>query len=148
MKIPRSFRLATILALISVAMMLGVGGGCSLSTYTPPRGTIFLEPAPLVVDGPALYAEWLENPEAAIAKYGGKKLYFKGVTVEQVSGAAGEIAVRKSPVKLCAAQPGDIAKIKAGDMVDAVGVLSGVKDDRLVITDCWIRAVDPMKAGY
>ena len=142
-------RALAIIAVITVAAAIAGTSGCDrLPSYTPPRATMMLEAAPLEVDAQTLIVEWTENPDVARAKYNSKKLFFKLVTVEK-AGGDGELTIWHSPLKLRAAVPGEVSKIKTGDMVNAVGIPMGVEDGKLIVSDCWIRYVDPRSAaGY
>jgi hypothetical protein len=119
--------------------------------YVPPRATIALNIAPVQVEAEVLYSEWISNFGSALARYQNTEIYLHLLPVDELilSPAASDSYIRSGSLKLFAAVPSDLDKIKAGDGVDVVGRVRGMDGEDLLVSDCWIRVVDTRKPqGY
>ena len=139
--------------LVMVSLLLaGLFAGCMrLPRYVPPPATIILDAAPLEADARVLYEEWLVDSGAVLARYRDVTLYFRRIFVEQVAKAEEmtQSFVINGQTKFVVADVSDLEQVSAGQTVDIVGRLSGIFDDKLIISDCWVRIVDTRKpAGY
>ncbi len=117
--------------------------------YKPPKATIILNAAPIQVEGDALFAEWVANPEVASARYKLRDVYLKMVTVEEMSIDPAGPFVRSGHAKCFSLSVSDLEKIRIGDPVDIIGRIQGTDGETILLSDCWVRVVDTRKPqGY
>jgi len=131
--------------------------GCVVSvenTFTAPE---FEEPGPppIEVTVEQLYAEFIADQEAAIAKYKGERLSFIGVTVEEV-GSLFDVGngvfmynthIMTGSVKFTPRYTVYLDNVREGFIVEIVGECRGLirpvfREPLLQISDCWINIVE------
>jgi hypothetical protein len=141
------------LVMLALATGLTAATACGrMDAYTPPPATFILEAAPLKVDVFTMYDEWIADPDACLAKYGGQKLYCQ-VEVKRMSQPGQPVGadsfVQLGPIKFLVAVPDDLKNVHVGSKVEVVGTLSGMEGYTLIFSDCWVRVINPqLTVGY
>ena len=145
---------------ILVINLIGFTGctGNAESTLVAPE---FEEPGapPIEVTVEQLYAEFVDDEEAAKAKYKGQRLSFIGVTVEDVSNSfyaenptdLTNVYVLNGSVEFRPRYNVDTELVREGFVLDIVGEvrgLFGVNKDRLIVKNCWINIVEGDIGAY
>lgn len=136
---------------VTVMLVFAVPGAAACTradAYTPPPATMVLQAAPSEIDPFDVYNGWMENPDAAQAKYGGQKVYCK-IDVKRLGSTDIGPFIQLGPIKFLVAEPGDLKNVHIGSMVQVVGVIQGMDGLYLIISDCWVRVINPsVTAGY
>ncbi len=163
---------AVILAAISILAL----GGCANSepagakTTAPPTTVIYEPPvtseAPVIttemppktsvpaeleeIDGNQLYLEFKEDPEAAAAKYKGKRYAFKNVRADDMvplyKGTGNDWYVLGGRVKFKPEYLSNLELVKIGDILDIEGEIGEIMYDLLIINNCSYTVIDDTDA--
>jgi hypothetical protein len=146
------FRKLLVCGITLAASLPVLASACTIEPpYTPPRATILLNPAPLIVDVAAFSSEFRSNPAQASQQYSDTDLYFNVVPVEQMA-RTGDLStsfVQSGGIRFVPSSLESIDNIKVGDSVDVVGRLSASEDGSIVVSGCWIKKVTPRNSqGY
>ncbi len=152
-------KIGSLLPVIGIAITaLVVLTGCSPSTKNTLLTPEFEEPEapPMEVTIDQLYAEFIADRDAAMAKYEGQKLSFIGVVAEDVSNnfyieRADDFYIVSGNVRFKARYVNDIEAIRRGWVLDIVGQvrdLFGFESHYLLVDNCWINIVEGDPNAY
>jgi len=142
----------TALLLVAALVITSVSCASDSSAFTPPTADD-IDDAPMEVVAMEMWQDYKADPVAAAAKYGGQKLLFNSVRVDQMSflgeGMDPELYVQEGidpniqQVKFHTEDLYHIINVRDGYIVKIVGLDEGLRFGYVNVRILWLECIDP-----